>query len=90
MTAPVAQWIEFRSSEPAVLGSNPSGRFMRLFDGGVEKWSSRQAHNLKNAGSNPASTISALALTGGGYSLMVKCWLVAPRDMGSTPVNPVT
>lgn len=25
----------------------------------------------------------------GGYSLKVKCWLVAPRDMGSTPVNPV-
>ena len=26
MRAPVAQWIEHRSSEPRVVGSNPSGR----------------------------------------------------------------
>lgn len=60
----------------------------------MEKWSSRQAHNLKIVGSNPTSIISVLIktfcdfLVKGGYSLMVKCWLVAPCDMGSTPVNP--
>ena len=58
--------------------------------GGVEKWSSRQAHNLKIVGSNPTSASKlSILLSKRGYSLMVKCWLVAPRDMGSTPVNPV-
>ena len=62
---------------------------MRIF-GGVEKWSSRQAHNLKIVGSNPTSTKSKIVRTVlRGYSLKVKCWFVAPRDMGSTPVNPV-
>lgn len=68
----------------------------------MEKWLSRQAHNLKFVGSNPTSVKISLVLFSagcdslpksfvvceGGCSLMVKCWLVAPRDMGSTPVIP--
>lgn len=50
MCAPIAQWIEQRFSKPKVLGSSPGGRV-----GGVEKRSSRQAHNLKIVGSNPTS-----------------------------------
>jgi hypothetical protein len=57
----------------------------------VEKRLSRQAHNLKIVGSNPTPTVvfcEALLYLAGGCSLRVKCWLVAPRDMGSTPVIP--
>jgi hypothetical protein len=61
--------------------------------GGVEKWLSRQAHNLKNVGSNPTPTNVLLLYVKlcvcGGCSLTVKCWLVAPRDMGSIPIIPV-
>ena len=39
---PIAQWIEQWFSKPKVLGSSPGG-----CRGGVEKWLSRQAHNLK-------------------------------------------
>lgn len=48
--APIAQWREQRFSKPKAPGSSPGGRI-----GGVEKRSSRQAHNLKIVGSNPTS-----------------------------------
>ena len=31
LEAPVAQWIERRTSDPLVAGSNPAGRAMYLF-----------------------------------------------------------